>query len=390
MGTGKHRNKTKHLLVVMKILSVVLWPPKQDAAWVRILRITEILERDHTVHFICYRRNAAKNYPIKVIPDFGIHIDYIDSSPLTVHVKHLRRLLKEDYDVVLANVSSATAFCCLLGKITDTPLIFDMHGSVADESLLYHSSFSSQVLLNRFTELLDLKYSDKVFCVSHAMMNYLIAHKGIPSHKLVYVPNGAEGRLFDPVDKEKIDVLRRRFELNGKFVFGYIGEFQRWQGAENLIEAARTISDIDVKFLIVGGDERREERNISFVPRIPPSEVSYYYALCNVLVLPRPYSKATEFAAPTKFAEYAAAGKPILTTNVGDAARLVDKYNCGVVVKDSSIGSLTRGITYLKNESKEELKRLGENSKEMAVKELNWDVIAGQILQALESLSPSR
>ena len=212
----------------MKILSVVLSPPKQDAAWVRILKITEILERNHTVHFVCYRRNAAKNNPINVTPDYdGIHIDYVDSSPLTVHVKHLRRLLKDDYDVVFANVSSATAFCCLLGKITGTPLIFDMHGSGADESLLSHSSFSSQVLQNRFTQLLALKYSDKVFCVSRAMINYLIAHKGIPSHKLVYVPNGAEGRLFDPVDKEKIDVLRRRFELNGKFVFGYVGEFQR-------------------------------------------------------------------------------------------------------------------------------------------------------------------
>jgi len=375
----------------MKILSVVLSSPKQDAAWVRILKITEILERNHTVHFVCYRRNTAKKDPINVNLDYdGIYIDYVDSSPLTVHIKHLRRLLKDDYDVVFANVSSATAFCCLSGKITGTPLIFDMHGSGVDESLLNHSSFSSQVLQDRFTQLLALKYSDKVFCVSRAMIDYLIAHNGIPSHKLVYVPNGAEGKLFDLVDKEKVDVLRRRFELNGKFVFGYVGEFQRYQGVENLIEAARTINDIDIKFLIVGGDERREERNTSFVPRIPPAEVPYYYALCNVLVLPRPYSKATEFAAPTKFAEYATAGKPILITDVGDAARLVDKYNCGVVVKDSSVGNLTRGITYLKNESKEELKRLGENSKEMAVKELNWDVIAGQILQAVESLRPSK
>jgi glycosyltransferase involved in cell wall biosynthesis len=61
-----------------------------------------------------------------------------------------------------------------------------------------------------------------------------------------------------------------------------------------------------------------------------------------------------------------------------------------VTVQDSSIENLTRGITDLKNKSKDELKRLGENSKEMAVKELNWDIIADQILQALESVkSPS-
>ena len=80
-------------------------------------------------------------------------------------------------------------------------------------------------------------------------------------------------------------------------------------------------------------------------------------------MLPKPYNKATEFAAPTKFAEYAAVGKPISTTKVGDAARLVDKYNCGVVVKDSSTGNLTRGIAYLKIAFKEYLKRLGENPK---------------------------
>lgn len=376
----------------MKILSVFLSSLKQDAAFVRILKIAEILERNnHTVHFVCYRRNAVKKNPMIATGDgSNISVDYVDSSPLTVHIKHLRRLLKENYDVVLANVSSATAFCCLSGKITRTPLIFDMHGSDVDEALLYHPSFSSQVLQNRFTQPLALKYSDKVFCVSWRQIDYLIAHDGISSEKLVYVPNGAERRSFDLVDEEKIDSLRRRFELNGKFVFGYVGEFQKWQGIENLIETARTINDSDIKFLIVGGDKRREERNISFVPRIPPSEVPYYYALCDVLVLPRPYNKATEFAAPTKFAEYAAASKPILTTRVGDAATLVDKYNCGVAVKDSSIENLTKGITYLKSESKEQLKRLGENSKEMAVKELNWDAIADRILQALESLGPSK
>jgi len=367
-------------------------PPAQTAAWVRILRIAEILEKNnHTVHFVWYRRNSTKKIPTDKIFNYnGIRIECVDSSPLTVHIKHLRRLLKEDYDVVFANMSSATAFCCLSGKITGTPLIFDMHGSELDEALLYHSSFSSQVLQVRSTQLLALKYSDKVFCVSRAMIDYLIAHNGISSNKLVYVPNGADTRLFDRVDKEKIDFLRRKFELNSKFVFGYIGEFQKWQGVENLIETARTINDIDIRFLIVGGDKRREERNISFVPRVPQSEVPYYYALCNVLVLPRPYNNVTEFAAPTKFAEYAAAGKPVLTTKVGDAARLVDKYNCGVTVKDSSTENLTRGIAYLKNKSKEELKRLGENSKEMAAKELNWAIIADQILQALESLHQSK
>jgi len=376
----------------MRILSVCAQPPAQTAAWVRILKIAEILKRNnHSVHFVWYRRNSAKKIPTEKIFNYnGICIESVDSSPLTVHIKHLQRLLKEDYDVVYANMSSTTAFCCLLGKITGTPLVFDMHGSAVDESLLYHPPFSSQVLQDRFTQLLALRYSDKVFCVSRTMIDYLIAHNGISSNKLVYVPNGADTRSFDQVDKEKIDFLRRQFELNGKFVFGYVGEFQKWQGVENLIETARTINDIDIKFLVVGGDKSREERNISFVPRVPQSEVPYYYALCNVLVLPRPHNDTTEFAAPTKFAEYAAAGKPVLTTKVGDAARLVDNYNCGVTVKDSSVESLTSGIAYLKNKSKEELKRLGENSKEMAAKELNWDVIADQILQALESLHQSK
>jgi glycosyltransferase involved in cell wall biosynthesis len=362
----------------------------EDAAFVRIFKIAEILERNnHTVHFVGYHRNTAKKGLINVNYD-GVSVDYINSSPLTVHINHLRHLLKEDYDVVYANVHSIAPFCCMLGKMTGIPLIFDMHGSDVDEALLTHLSFSPNVLKYRFTEPLALKYSNKVFCVSRAEIDHLIAHRGVPSNKLVYVPNGADTGLFDQVDDEKTDFLRRRLELNDKFVFGYMGGFQKWQGVENLIETARTINDIDIKFLIVGGNKRSKERNISFVPRVPRSEVAHYYALCDVLVLPRPYNKATEFAAPTKFAEYAAAGKPVLTTKVGDAARLIDKYNCGVAVKDNSVENLTRGITCLKDKPKDELRLLGENCKEMVAKELNWDVIGDQIVRALESLNPSK
>ncbi len=81
-----------------------------------------------------------------------------------------------------------------------------------------------------------------------------------------------------------------------------------------------------------------------------------------MLILPRPSHLATEMAAPTKFAEYTSMSKPVLTSNVGDAADLVKKYNSGIVVENNSTNNLINGINQFKNLKAAELKKMGCNS----------------------------
>ncbi|WP_048190957.1 hypothetical protein [Methanobacterium sp. SMA-27] len=51
--------------------------------------------------------------------------------------------------------------------------------------------------------------------------------------------------------------LRKKLGINEKLVFGYIGNFQKWQGIEKFVIAAETIEDDQIAFIIVGSEKKR-------------------------------------------------------------------------------------------------------------------------------------
>ena len=369
----------------MKILSVYTSIPGEDAAWWRISNVARILESNgHEVHFVHYcRRSSYEKLENK--EQYANH-SFVMTSLLTVHIKHLKVLLENQYDLIYGNTHPGV-FCSLLTKLTKTPLIFDMHGGLIEEFLLLGGSKTSpKFSLNKFIDFMDLKFSNKIICVSKKMIEYLQDQKGVPLDKMAYVTNGVDLEFFKPVDKEKVDSIRNQRGLENKLVFVYIGGFQKWQGVENFIEAARKIEDGNVVFLIVGGERESRENNIIFIPKIPRAQVPDYYSICDVLVLPRPSHPATEIAAPTKFAEYTAMGKPILTTNVADAADFVREYKCGIVVEDNKSENLIKGINEFRDKSEEELKRMGKNSRRLAENEFDWENVGINLLKVVESL----
>lgn len=373
----------------MKILSVCTSTLGEDAASWRISNISRILEsKGHEVHFVHYCRKQSYE-KLENKGQYSNRTFVITSAP-AVHIKHLKILLKNNYDMVYGNTHDAT-FCSLFTKLTKISLIFDMHGHIVEEFLIKKGSnlstkISPKFLLNTLIDFIDLKFSDKIICVSKKMIEYLHNQKSIPLEKMTYVTNGVDLESFKPVNDEKIKNMRNQLGLEDKLVFGYIGNFQKWQGVENFIEAAKKINDEDLAFLIVGGDKELRENNIISIPKIPRSQIPMYYSICNVLVLPRPSHLVTEIASPTKFAEYTAIEKPILTTNVGDAADFVTEYKCGIVVKDNKPENLIKGTNEFKGKTEEELKRMGRNSRKLAESEFDWEKVGINLLKAVESL----
>lgn len=374
----------------MKILSVCTATPGGDAdvAWWRISNIARILESNgHEVHFVHYCKRASYE-KLENKEQYANH-SFVMTSLLTVHIKHLKVLLENQYDLVYGNTHSGV-FCSLLGRLTKTPLVFDMHGGLVEEFLLEKganptSKISPKFFLNKFIDFMDLKFSNKVICVSKKMIEYLHNQKGVPLEKMAYATNGVDLDFFKPVNDEKVNNIRSQLGLEDKLVFGYVGKFQKYQGVGNFIEMARKIKNKDVAFLIVGGNKKLKEGNIVFIQRQSRSQIPDYYSICDVLVLPRPSHPATEIAAPTKFAEYVAMGKPILTTDVGDAADFVRKYNSGIVIMNNEPENLIKGINEFKDKTKEELEIMGDNSRKLAENEFDWDKVGIKLLRVVGS-----
>ncbi len=375
----------------MRILSVC-GEPDCSAYYLRVTNIGRLLSSlGHRVDYIHYplapgilNKNFVKR---EFIDEIGSTHYFLSSSRYLIPIKHLNFLLNNRYDLVYGN---ATPYCfvSLLGKLIKVPLILDFHGDGFEEFLIsnpfqYSPSYLLKYFQNIIINLSSIKFSNKIVCVSKKMIHY-IHQKKVPLEKIYYVPNGVDLNFFNNVSEKEREKLREDLKIEDKQIFAYIGGFQKWQGVENLIHAAEHIHDENLVFLFVGGNIQYKKRNIVCIPNVPRHEIIKYHSIADIFVLPRFKSTATEIAAPTKFAEYASMGKPILTTNVGDAAELVRKYHCGYVIDGYDSESLVEGIQTIREIPDSLLSKMGDNSRTLAESEFDWNKIKTNLFKMID------
>ena len=360
----------------MKILSIVTGIPPENSARIRILKNASILsDNGNDVEFLFYVWKINNKHNLDI--SFKYSVIEIFRNPLN-HFKYFMKIITGKYDVIYYNFHIPIFY--LFVNFFKTKIILDRHGDSIYEFLIYNStSFSFELFFKKLQNFFDLKFSDKIICVSHKMIDDLVKN-GVKKNKLFYVTNGVDLKYFN-ISTKKI----RNSKTQNKLVFSYIGAFDKWQGVDNFIKSAEHLKDDpNLIFLIVGGDKNFKDGNIIYLPKVSQKEVLKYYYISDIFVLPRPHHPATEVAAPTKFAEYAAMGKPILTSNVGDAALLVIKYNCGIVIENNAPENIIKGILEFKNKTKDELFNMGKNSRKLAECEFNLNKISKDFIKIIE------
>jgi glycosyltransferase involved in cell wall biosynthesis len=298
--------------------------------------------------------------------------------------------------VVLGNNINGTMLG-LLARLR-VPVVLDMHGDMVAELELLEpaASFSSAArrwgrrTLYRLADAAAVRISNRISCVSKTMMSVL-QNRGVAHDRLVYVPNCVDLTMFCPHPTDRSLDIRRTLGIPPDArLFGYLGRFHGWQGVDNFVAAARSIDRDDLRFLILGGDRTFTEGPLHFVRKVPLLEMPSYYAACDVLVLPRPDHPATRVAAPTKFGEYTAMGRPVLTTDVGDAAQLVRRYGCGTVAPSNSVEELRHAILAMADFDHERLGDMGEAARRLAEREFSFDIAANNLASCIDELVTSR
>ncbi len=382
----------------MRILSVTyLWNLRQleyNAMWNRIINIADQLTKHGAevdlVAFISSANQISNLCLKKAIPENIVnivwHYDY----------SMLHELAKRDYDVIYANLSTTGSISASIVKALgkNSLIITDFHGIAEFEFPLIHNLANVvNYLKYYFIKILEsksIKFTDLIASVSHKMKNMLVNKYDIELERIVYATNGVDFSNFDlrSISITELWNVKENLGIEDKLLFGYFGGFQKWQGVENFIKAAKIVRSNEVGFVIGGLQINQpvmdEKRSIIYLPKISQREILKYYRLCDVLVLPRPHHPAAEVAAPTKFAEYSAAGRPILATEVGDAANFVKKYSSGIVVPDNSPESLAEGVEYMSSLSKSKLAKMGYRSRKLAEKEFDWKKIVKNLYSEIQ------
>jgi glycosyltransferase involved in cell wall biosynthesis len=190
-------------------------------------------------------------------------------------------------------------------------------------------------------ERLAARRCSVITTVSNPSIDYYARVFGRKRDDLFLVRNPVEPELFPVTPLPQSERLR----------FVYIGGMDKWAGIPQFIEAYRKSSK-QFDLTMVGFDdahiplmEYARGLGIDAHPKMPRPEALKHLARSHIGVIPSPreWAECKPGAFPTKWAEYLAMGRAVLTTPGYEAAPLTSENRFGIVC-EYGIGGMARGM----------------------------------------------
>ena len=197
-----------------------------------------------------------------------------------------------------------------------------------------------------------LKISDKIIVLSKFTENKLSSIYKIPKNRIMIIPGGVDLNKFAPcADKNQI---RKRLNISRNVVILFtVRNLVERMGLENLIIAFNDLIKKRAKIkLVIGGEGGLKDRLISlakdfeiekhiyFTGFIPENDLSLYYQMADLFVLP---TKELEgFGLVTL--EAMASGLPVVGTPVGGTKEILEKFDSSFLFKGTDPSSMAELI----------------------------------------------
>jgi glycosyltransferase involved in cell wall biosynthesis len=168
-----------------------------------------------------------------------------------------------------------------------------------------------------------------------------------------------------------------------------------YQGADRLIEAFEACRDSGLRLRMIGFTaeesamrERADRLGIETHGMIPHDDLATHMrdASATVIVAHPDAVRHKNGAAPTKWPECLALGRPILSGDAYDTAQLIRDLGVGWVVPNSAEG-LANGMRQLASTSYEELSEIGVRARAEAERNYGWPTIGAKFVNAIRASS---
>lgn len=152
------------------------------------------------------------------------------------------------------------------------------------------------------------------------------------------------------------------------------------RGAEELIEAVSQTDNVTL-FIVGSGDVLQKlkfsvnypdmEQYVKFIAKVPWDEMMKFTKMADAgLSLDKDTSLNYRYSLPNKLFDYLSAGLPVIAGNLPEVRRIVEAYDCGLIIPEITPSEISRAINELRD-NPELRKRLKQNSAR-AFAELNW------------------
>jgi glycosyltransferase involved in cell wall biosynthesis len=215
---------------------------------------------------------------------------------------------------------------------------------------------------------------------------------------VLFLPNGVDLDLFKPSAPDT--QLLQELGIGDKKVILYAGTLGFAQGLEVALQAMQMLQTElpDLLLILIGsGSERtklvdiaRQEHlvNVKFLDPQPPEYIARLYTLAYAGFASLKKLPLFEGARPSKLFPVMAAGKPVIYSGAGEAARLVrEDANAGIIVPPEEPQALAQALRELSN-NPQLANQLGANGRRYVEQHLSWSQLVKSWLQQLQNRSP--
>lgn len=231
----------------------------------------------------------------------------------------------------------------------------------------------------------------KAWCVTGQSRGILESIRArFPTVYTYHLPNGADTSLFTP--NRRSPCLR---DLVGNGVIAlYAGLHGLAQGLENVLLAAQQITDIPNFKIVFLGDGPVKGRlieqanvlrlsNVQFLDPLPSNEMPDILASADFCIVP--LGANLPGAVPSKLYEAMSAGRGVVLMASGEAAEIVERHGCGVVVSPGDVNGLADALRRLAMDANLR-ERLGMEGRRAALTYYDRPTIVEKFVKFLEAL----
>jgi len=245
-----------------------------------------------------------------------------------------------------------------LATLKRKPWVFELR-DIWPESIRAVGAISGDSKIFKFLEKLELrlyKRSSRVVSVTESFKKNLIK-RGIDGEKVKVVLNGANLERFSKMEKDA--ALVEKYNLEGKFVVGYVGTHGMAHKLDFILNSWP--KDNPDFYLILMGDGAEKSKlvelaqtlnitNISFIPSMLKEDVPAYLSLMDVSLVPLKKSDLFKTVIPSKIFENSAMQIPILLGVEGESADIIQKHNAGLCFEPENKEDFLTQLNLLKDD----------------------------------------
>ena len=315
--------------------------PENCAGTNRVLALVNELEKKYKVNVFCITERGKPQKNQKIEYSENIDVYYVDQRYYNGEKFYTRAIHELYYAVKLALKAKRFQSDITLATspqmfIIPAVAVFGSKKSIIDVrdlvwEYIEETSTYKKVLKNMITQL--MKISFKKFKYITVTNNHELHwfEEYVSKDNIVKIANGIERRTFERLCEIKIDHKKI-------FTVTYIGNVGIAQNIKTLIDAAKSLKDIQVN--IIGEGNRYKQlksyvhknriSNVEFFGKVQREKMVDFYQESSVLFAQ--LDKTFKAAMPSKLYEYASTGLPIIYAGSGVARDFVDNLeNCTTI-----------------------------------------------------------